>query len=398
MPFNYSRYAKPAESVPPKKNWFLIVNLVLALILGVVSLIIEFSNKPPIASFDDARRAVSQARHLQAAIYAADQMRMAESYLEQARLLWAAENQRWMFRRDFSRAAAMTQKANDMAEYAAMRATTLRDSLRWVAATGINLTRKRIADIRAQFLDMPMESHVRQTITFSELAIMESEEAFKRGDYRRAVARYQIAAKSIGSAGDEVTQILNGYFVNVPKWRRWVQQTLRWSTENSGTVILVDKLAHRCQVYHKGSRTAEFPVELGPNWLGHKRQRGDGATPEGLYRIKRKKSGHRTAYYKALEIDYPNAEDIAQFNAAKARGEISRNAGIGGLIEVHGDGGKGANWTAGCVALRNHDMDRLYNMVEEGTPITIVGSLRGISTSGVETSQAPDGKGQNMAK
>ncbi|HQI49470.1 MAG TPA: L,D-transpeptidase family protein, partial [bacterium] len=388
MPFDYSRYARPAESVPAARNWFLIVNLVLALFLGAVSLIIEVSNKPPVACFDDASRAVSQARQLQAAVYAPDQLRMAESYLEQARLLWAAENQRWMFRRDFSRATAMTQKANDMAEYATMRATTLRDSLRWVAATGINLTRKRIADIRAQFLNMPMDSHVRQTITFSELAIMESEAAFKRGDFRRAVVRYQVAAKNIGSAGDEVTQILNGYFVNVPKWRKWVQQTLRWSVDNNSVVILVDKLAHRCQVYRKGTKTAEFPVELGPNWLGHKRQRGDGATPEGLYRIKRKKSGHRTAYYKALEIDYPNAEDIAQFNAAKARGEIARSAGIGGLIEVHGDGGKGANWTAGCVALRNRDMDTLYNMVEEGTPITIVGSLRSISTSALDTAQA----------
>jgi hypothetical protein len=398
MQFDYSRYAKPSEPLPPSKNWFLIINLVLALVLGTVSLIIQFSNKPPVAGFDDARRAVARARQLQATIYAPDQMRMADSYLEQARLLWAAENQRWMYHRDFSRASDMTQKANDVAEYAAMRSVTLRDSLRWVAATGINLTKKRISDIRAQFQDMPMDSHVRQKITFSELSIMESEEAFKRGDFRRAVVRYQFASKNIGSAGDEVTQILNGYFVNAPKWRKWVQQTLRWSAENNDVVILVDKLAHRCQVYKKGIKAAEFPVELGPNWLGHKRQRGDGATPEGLYHVKRKKAGHRTAYYKALEIDYPNAEDLAQFQAAKARGEIARSAAIGGLIEVHGDGGKGANWTAGCVALRNRDMDTLYNMVEEGTRITIVGSLRGISTSYSENAQPADGKGQNTAK
>jgi len=195
-----------------------------------------------------------------------------------------------------------------------------------------------------------------------------------------------------------VTHILNGYFVNAPKWRKWVQQTIRWSAEKNAPVIIVDKLAHRCQVYRDGVKRAEFPVELGPNWLGHKRQRGDGATPEGMYHVKRKKAGHRTAYYKALEINYPNAEDMALFRAAQARGEIARSAGIGGLIEVHGDGGKGANWTAGCVALRNRDMDTLYSMVEEGTPITIVGSLRGINTSFSENSAAPDGKGQNTAK
>ena len=399
MPFDYSRYAKPASSSsPPARNWFLIINLILALVLGTASLIINLSNKPPVAGFDEARRAVGRARQLQAAIYAQDEMRMADSFLEQARLLWAAENQRWMYHRNYSRAETMAKKAAETGEFAAMRAVTLRDSLRWVAATGINLTKKRIADIRSQFREMPMESQVRQKIAFSELFIMESEAAFKRGDFRRAVARYQVASKKIGSAGDEVTQILNGYFVNAPKWRKWVQQTLRWSVEKDDVVIIVDKLAHRCQVYKKGVKTAEFPVELGPNWLGHKRQRGDGATPEGLYHVKRKKAGHRTAYYKALEIDYPNAEDLTQFHAAQARGEISRNAGIGGLIEVHGDGGKGANWTAGCVALRNRDMDTLYNMVEEGTPITIVGSLRGISTSYAENTQTADGKGQNTAK
>ena len=398
MLYEYNRYAKPAKPAPPEKNWFLIINLVLALVLGTISLIVQFSNKPPVARFDEARRDVARARQLQAAVYAPDQLRMAEHYLEQSRLMWASENQRWMYHRNFSRVETMAQKASDMAEYAAMRSVTLRDSLRWVAATGINLTKKRIADIRSQFADMPMEGQVRQQIAFSELAIYESEEAFKRGDFRRAVARYQIASKKIGSAGDEVTQILNGYFVNAPKWRKWVQQTIRWSAEKNEPVIIVDKLAHRCHVYRNGVKTAEFPVELGPNWLGHKRQRGDGATPEGLYHVKRKKSGHRTAYYKALEINYPNAEDVAQFRAAQARGDIARNAGIGGLIAVHGDGGKGANWTAGCVALRNRDMDTLYSMVGEGTPVTIVGSLRGISTAYSENSAAPDGKGQNTAK
>lgn len=400
MRLYYSKYAQPQppQSTPSGRNGFLIVNLILALVLGSASLIIQFSAKPPVVRFDEARKAVARARQVEAYIYAPDQLRMAESFLDQARLLWAGENQRWMYHRDFNRATAMAQKAGDMAEYAAMRSVTLRDSLRWVAATGINLTRRRIADIRSQFKDMPMEAQVRQKITFSELSIMESEAAFKRGDYRRAVARYQIASKKIGSAGDEVTQILNGYFVNMPKWRKWVQQTLRWSAEQGEPVIIVDKLAHRCMVFNKGNKIVEFPCELGPNWLGHKRQRGDGATPEGQYHVKRKKAGRHTAYYKALEIDYPNAEDYAQFRAAQARGEIARSAGIGGLIEVHGDGGKGANWTAGCVALRNRDMDTLYSMVGEGTPITIVGSLRSINTVLAENGQPGGGHGHNTAK
>jgi lipoprotein-anchoring transpeptidase ErfK/SrfK len=47
--------------------------------------------------------------------------------------------------------------------------------------------------------------------------------------------------------------------------------------------------------------------------------------------------------------------------------------GIGGLIEIHGAGGQGRNWTDGCVALVNPDMDRLFAAVGVGTPVTIVG-------------------------
>ncbi len=380
MQWHYSRYATPPPT-KTSKNWFLIVNLVLAVTLSVISIIIELSAKPPVTRYDEARKAVAQARSLQANIYAPELLLTADLYLEQARQAWASENKRWIYRRDFNRTAQYAQKTIDAAEHAAMRATTVRDSLRWVASTGISLVKKRIDEIRPQFKDMPIDTYVRQKFALGEIFIMESEEAFKRGDYRRAVARYQVAAAKIGSAGDEVLQILDGYFVNTAKWRKWVQETIHWSAENDDIVLLVDKLAHICHVYKAGTEIAKFPVELGPNWLGHKRQRGDGATPEGRYRIKKKKANRQTVYYKALEIDYPNAEDWAQFNAAKRRGDIAARASIGGLIEVHGDGGKGANWTAGCVALRNSDMDKIYEMTKVGTPITIVGSLRGISTN-----------------
>ncbi len=392
MQWHYSRYAVPPAPENPR-NWFLVVNLLLAVTLGAITLVVEWSAQPPVAQYDEARKAVARARSLQANRYAPELLLNAELYLEQARQAWASENKRWIYRRDFNRTCHYANKTIDVAEHAAMRATTVRDSLHWVASTGIALIKKRIDEIRPRFKDMPIDQLVRQKFALGEIFIMESEEAFKRGDYRRAVAIYQVAAAKIGSAGDEVLQILDGYFVNTAKWRKWVQETIQWSADNDDYVLLVDKLAHTCLVYKGGSEIARFPVELGPNWLGHKRQRGDGATPEGRYRIKKKKEERHTVYYKALEIDYPNAEDVAQFNAAKWRGEISARAGIGGLIEVHGDGGKGANWTAGCVALRNRDMDKVYELAQVGTPITIVGSLRGIATTPVEINAVQYGAG-----
>jgi murein L,D-transpeptidase YafK len=79
-------------------------------------------------------------------------------------------------------------------------------------------------------------------------------------------------------------------------------------------------------------------------------------------------------YHKALLLDYPNADDRAEFALARRRGEMPMSAGIGGFIEIHGEGGRGRDWTRGCVALTNADMDELFARVPIGTPVTIVGS------------------------
>jgi lipoprotein-anchoring transpeptidase ErfK/SrfK len=74
-----------------------------------------------------------------------------------------------------------------------------------------------------------------------------------------------------------------------------------------------------------------------------------------------------------MMLDYPNAEDRREFDAAKRAGRISRNARIGHLIEIHGNGGRDEDWTQGCVALSDRDIDDLYARVSVGTPVTIVG-------------------------
>ena len=86
------------------------------------------------------------------------------------------------------------------------------------------------------------------------------------------------------------------------------------------------------------------------------------------------KRAPQTKFNKALLINYPNDEDRMRFALGRRRGTISRGAGIGNLIEIHGDGGEGRDWTDGCVALTNEDMDRLFAHVRVGTPVTIVGT------------------------
>jgi murein L,D-transpeptidase YafK len=212
-------------------------------------------------------------------------------------------------------------------------------------------------------------------VVAGELAMIEGEYAFNRQDFWQAVAKAQKAADLVGSAGADATKILQAYLAQVSKWKQWAAETIAWSAQQNAVAIVVDKMAHRSRLYVAGRLKTEYAVDLGPRWLGHKKQKGDGATPEGHYRVIKKKGRGQSKYYKALELDYPNADDRQHFLVAQKNGELPRSAHIGGLIEIHGDGGRGMNWTAGCVALRNQDMDELFALAQVGTRVTIVGAL-----------------------
>jgi len=166
---------------------------------------------------------------------------------------------------------------------------------------------------------------------------------------------------------------------NLQTWRQWALETITTSRVLSEPAIIVDKLRRKMYLYSDGRREAVFSVELGSNGLRPKLRAGDRATPEGLYRVVARKQGEQTAYYKALLLDYPNANDRRRFERARRRGLISRWTRIGGSIEIHGGGGQKRDWTDGCVALSNRAMDKLFAEVRIGTPVTIVGALpRGI--------------------
>jgi L,D-transpeptidase catalytic domain len=161
---------------------------------------------------------------------------------------------------------------------------------------------------------------------------------------------------------------------NLRQWRRWAEATIEESRQTGETVILVDKLRRRVSLYRDGRQIAHFPAELGANGLRRKEHSGDRATPEGVYRIVQVKQAPATKFFKALLLNYPNDEDRMRFALGQRRGAISYGARIGNLIEIHGSGGEGRDWTDGCIALTDEDMNRLFAHVHVGTPVTIVGT------------------------
>ena len=131
------------------------------------------------------------------------------------------------------------------------------------------------------------------------------------------------------------------------------------------TRVIVAKGEREMFLLHHNRMLKRYKVDLGFAPAGHKQFEGDGRTPEGEYIIDRRNPN--SAYHLSLGISYPNEADIAY---ARAQGRSP-----GGDIFIHGESTKlgflRSDWTAGCISVKNREMERIYAMVHNGTPITI---------------------------
>ncbi|MCV6596855.1 MAG: L,D-transpeptidase family protein [Mangrovicoccus sp.] len=131
------------------------------------------------------------------------------------------------------------------------------------------------------------------------------------------------------------------------------------------TSVVINKGHRRMYLLHNDEILKEYKVDLGFAPAGDKRVKGDGRTPEGTYVIDRRNPN--SAFHLSIGISYPNAKDIAE---AKALGQEP-----GGDIFIHGqpnrERAKGRDWTAGCIAVKNGEMEEIYAMVKNGTPVAL---------------------------
>ena len=134
--------------------------------------------------------------------------------------------------------------------------------------------------------------------------------------------------------------------------------------------VLVIKSESKFYLMKNGKEFKKYRVSFGANPKGHKLQEGDERTPEGKYVLDYKNAN--SAFYKSIHISYPNKQD------RKKAKEIGVNPG--GAIMIHGQKNglgwlffisKFFNWTDGCIALSNKDMDEVWDAVDVGTPIEI---------------------------
>lgn len=134
--------------------------------------------------------------------------------------------------------------------------------------------------------------------------------------------------------------------------------------------VLILKKERKLILLAKGTTLKTYTIALGGDPVGPKTREGDHKTPEGVYVLDRRNA--KSKFYKSIHISYPDSHDLA-----RAR---QMSVSPGGDIMIHGlPNGYGwvgnahrlHDWTDGCIAVSNAEMDEIWRSVDNGTPVEI---------------------------
>ncbi len=136
--------------------------------------------------------------------------------------------------------------------------------------------------------------------------------------------------------------------------------------------VLVKKAERKLILLKDGEVFRDYDIALGDSPMGHKQFEGDERTPEGRYTLDWRNS--KSKFYRSIHISYPNRQD-QKFAVAQGRSP-------GGMIMIHGQPNNSSDaisawvldqmdWTDGCIAVKNDEMDEIWAAIDNGTPIEI---------------------------
>ena len=257
------------------------------------------------------------------------------------------------------------------------RLTKERESLRHAAESKIALIEDRIRVMAVQVGAIDGRLVLGQKPIEADLLMKQAHTFYEQGQYDRSLDASARAAQSLAMQTTLLSHELGRYADRgrINLWQRMAQDTVAWSRDHRTSAIVVNKADRELTLYRNGMKVVSYPVRLGFNGIREKRYQGDGATPEGRYRISRKRGEGQTQFYRALVLDYPNEEDRRRYRAERKNGGIPYARAIGGQIEIHGVENESMAQTLGCVMLDNQQMMFLFERVDKGAPVTIVGAL-----------------------
>ncbi len=345
--------------------------------VAVVSAAVGFAPAPPNLNF--YRTAESQDRILQevdAPVYAKTQYDAYRQTLSRAHQELQFQKQQFYYVRQYLTFERLSREALESSGDAERVALDTRNSLQRDVTRNRREVRDRVANVRSRLNRVALSNPSRARLIRAEVLLREADMLADSDQWYDANDRVSTALTLTRAAEGEQEERIGRYYDAdlMRQWDRWVEQAIDASNRSNSTAVVIVKHQAVCLLFDSGRFVRSFPADLGKNSVFDKNYRGDEATPEGRYHIVKKKGSGQSKYYKALLINYPNEDDIRMYRRMRAAGSLLPRTMLGGSIEIHGGGGRGQNWTEGCVALDNSDMDDIFKRVDVGTSVTIVGN------------------------
>jgi L,D-peptidoglycan transpeptidase YkuD (ErfK/YbiS/YcfS/YnhG family) len=361
-----------------KKVKIFILTFLFGIPLIVFGVFFFGTPEAPEKELTKARLAIADAHRIIEKDFIPTTLTVAENLYDSAMYFWRIENERFILSRDYSKSRTYAIRSEQQALISPKIAIQNTNEFLGNLEKDLAAIRRDTATIGQLVTKLPVPAIINKKYTRGIMNLQEAMLNKEQKNYKECNVKLAVAKSDLADVAKYAKSLLDGYFTRLPMWKRWADQTIRESAQTQSYAMVVDKFAGKCFVYKAGKLKTTYNVEVGKNWIGDKLYSGDKATPEGRYKVTKKKDGSQTKYFKALLLNYPNEEDKARFrNGIKAR-TIPGYARIGGLIEIHGGGGRGMNWTDGCIAFADNDMESLYRMIPSGCPVTILGSLQPI--------------------
>lgn len=330
----------------------------------------------PQAEMTVARKRLTEAELIRSSRYARRPFQNAWNYYDSAMREWKKENGRFFLFRNFDKTREYARQADILAVEAIETTRNNVSDAEDLLGKKITFLENQLSIFDQHYGNFPFSNRDRNALSRSKLLLKEGIQAYNKANYSLCRSKLDYVDSTITILQNDYDKKFNVYLSRYEEWEHWIDQGVNYSRKHKTCCVIVDKYARKAMLYKNGHMIGNFEVELGANWIGDKNQQGDKSTPEGKYKITGKLSGGATLYHKALVLNYPNDEDKKRFLQNIKNGLINPDARIGGHIEIHGEGGKGTDWTDGCIAFKNEDMDRLYDLCTIGTQIIIVGSAK----------------------
>ncbi|MEZ4650225.1 MAG: L,D-transpeptidase [Candidatus Eisenbacteria bacterium] len=329
----------------------------------------------PALAFEHATSSIDEAKQLGAEEWASQKFTTADSLLQSAAVELVRQKTRLAPLRNFELAGVLLRAARDSAASAADVTRRTKAAVESESHLALDELTQVLLEAEAVRDAHVLDPAARRKLQAARVQAVEAHLRQEEGDFIGARDLAQGATvqalEVLDTAASRTARFVDEN--ELQRWQTWFEETLAESRERKCTAIVVNKERNELVLYDSGREVRRYPAEMGRRALERKLFEGDGATPEGRYRVVKKKQGPDTIYHRALLIDYPTQTDLARLAEAKKRKHVRADARPGGSIEIHGEGGKGWDWTRGCVAMTNRDIDDLWAHVDVNTPVTIVG-------------------------